>query len=262
MNKKDQHVEVICKKFDLYKSEMEKEFPGDDYPYSNLTPWTNYYVEGSINSEDLEFEKWFDEKWSLEKMIDESIEADMNTKRYYGSTLLEWSIGGIIFLIFIAIMLLSTHASAGVCDSWGYANGLDGSIGPTSSGTYYVVDKNRTYSDGTYMSVGKGFEYTGWKDSFWGKAHDISCKITDIESTGGYTFGEYKSCYLITLHCDVSERMQFYADGIVTYYDLQGYRNNGTLKWSRDKVGSTDIYCYDKNGIGITKRVNNPAFCK
>lgn len=70
MNKKDKHVELICKKFDLYKAEMEKEFPGDDYPYSNLTPWTNYYVEGPINPEDLDFEKWFDEKWSPEKIID------------------------------------------------------------------------------------------------------------------------------------------------------------------------------------------------
>ena len=106
MNKKDQHIEIICKKFDLYKSEMEKEFPGDDYPFYNLEPWTNYYSEGPINSEDLEFEKWFDEKYASEKMIDEQIEADTNMKRYFGSTLLEWMMG-IIFLIFIvAIMMI------------------------------------------------------------------------------------------------------------------------------------------------------------
>lgn len=106
MNKKDQHVEIICKKFDLYKSEMKKEFPGDDYPYSNLTPWTNYYIEDEqIAQEDLDFEKWFDTKWAPDKLADEYIEADMNTKRYFGSTLLEW-IMGIIFLIFIAGIMM------------------------------------------------------------------------------------------------------------------------------------------------------------
>lgn len=86
---------------------MEKVFPGDDYLYSNLTHWTNYFIEDEqIAQEDLDFEKWFDEIWSVEKMIDERIEADMNTKRYFGSTLLEWSMG-IIFLIFIVgIMML------------------------------------------------------------------------------------------------------------------------------------------------------------
>lgn len=107
MNKKDKHVEVICKKFDLYKSEMEKEFPGDDYPYSNLTPWTNYYIEDEqIAQEDLDFEKWFDTKWAPEKMIDERIEADMNTKRYFGSTLLEWLMGIICVIFIIGIMML------------------------------------------------------------------------------------------------------------------------------------------------------------
>lgn len=110
MNKKDQHVEIICKKFDLYKSEMEKEFPGDDYPFYNLEPWTNYYVEDEqIAQEDLDFEKWFDEKYAPMKIIEERLDAEMNEKRYFGSTRLEWLIG-IIGLIFIAIMILSTHA--------------------------------------------------------------------------------------------------------------------------------------------------------
>lgn len=60
---KDKHVEIICKKFELYKSEMDKMFKGDDYPFYNLTPWTNYYVEGPIDQDDLDFEKWFDEDW-------------------------------------------------------------------------------------------------------------------------------------------------------------------------------------------------------
>lgn len=61
---KDEHVKIICDKYNAYKAVMEQEFPGDDYPYSNLTPWTNYYVEDPINPEDLDFEKWFDEKYA------------------------------------------------------------------------------------------------------------------------------------------------------------------------------------------------------
>lgn len=55
---KDEHVKIIFDKYNAYKAVMEKEFPGDDYPFCNLTPWTNYYVEGPINPEDLDF-IWF-----------------------------------------------------------------------------------------------------------------------------------------------------------------------------------------------------------
>lgn len=97
MNKKDKHVEVICKKFDLYKSEMDKEFKGDDYPFYNLEPWTNYYVEGSINPEDLEFEKWFDTRWAPDKIADEYIEAEIeNSKKWYNKEFLGSSIAQII----------------------------------------------------------------------------------------------------------------------------------------------------------------------
>ncbi len=61
---KDEHVKIICDKYNAYKAVMEKEFAGDDYPYYNLTPWTNYYVECPINPEDLDFEKWFDERYA------------------------------------------------------------------------------------------------------------------------------------------------------------------------------------------------------
>lgn len=166
-------------------------------------------------------------------------------------------------LIFITIMLLSTLACAGDwgCDKWSYENYIDGTNMPDNNGTYYAISDDNTYSDGTPMSIGKGFQYTGWKNYFSYKAHDISCEITDIVPKSGIMYGKYKSCYVLTLHCDVSERMQFYADGIVTYYDLQGYRNNGTLKWSRDKAGSTDIYCYNKSGLSVVKRVNDPQYC-
>ena len=62
---KDEHVKIICDKYNAYKAVMEKEFPGDDYPYCNLTPWTNYYIEDEqIAQEDLDFEKWFDERYA------------------------------------------------------------------------------------------------------------------------------------------------------------------------------------------------------
>ena len=68
MNEKDKHVEVICKKYEIYKSIMENEFQGDDYPYYNLEPWTNYYVEDEeIDDVDLEFENYFDENFKMEE---------------------------------------------------------------------------------------------------------------------------------------------------------------------------------------------------
>ena len=68
MNEKDKHVEVICKKYEIYKSIMENEFQDDDYPYYNLEPWTNYYVEDEkIDDVDLEFENYFDENFKTEE---------------------------------------------------------------------------------------------------------------------------------------------------------------------------------------------------
>lgn len=164
-------------------------------------------------------------------------------------------------LIFITIMLLSTLACAGACDN--YNDDFPRSYPPKKSGTYTQISSTNTYSDGTVKTVGGGIMYDSWEDSFWYRAHNISCTITDIKIRTQYDdYNGYKSCYAYTIDCSVSERMQFYADGIVTYYDLQGYRNNGTLKWSRDKAGSTDIYCYDKSGLSVVKRVNDPQYCK
>jgi hypothetical protein len=61
MTEKDKHVQIICEKYEAYKLEMDSKFNGDDYPFHDLEPWTNYYVEGHINQEDLDFEKWYDE---------------------------------------------------------------------------------------------------------------------------------------------------------------------------------------------------------
>lgn len=109
MNKKDQHVEVICKKFDLYKSEMEKEFSGDDYPFYNLEPWTNYYAEGPINPEDLEFEKWFDEKYAPGKMIDNIMDdyrSKWYNKEFLGSSIAEIIVGTICMLLIFGFVWL------------------------------------------------------------------------------------------------------------------------------------------------------------
>lgn len=113
MNKKDKHVEVICKKFDLYKSEMDKEFLADDYPFYNLEPWTNYYVEGPINAEDLAFEKWFDENYAPEKLVDSVIDeyytryySKWYNKEFLGSSIAEIIVGSICMILIFGFIWL------------------------------------------------------------------------------------------------------------------------------------------------------------
>lgn len=165
--------------------------------------------------------------------------------------------------IIFAIMLLSSLVFAGVCDSWSYTNNVTSNMPPIKSGKYYAISSDNTYSDGSRIKIEDYFLYTVWKDDFWYNTHWISCKVKDIEPKHEYNsfLEKYESCYLLTLYCDVSERTQFYDDD-VKYTDLEGYRTDGTLRWTRDKVGSTDIYCYNKSGMTIVKRVNNPKHCK
>lgn len=163
---------------------------------------------------------------------------------------------------FITIILLSSLVFAGVCDSWSYSNGVNGSIVPKRTGKYYAIDDDNTYSNGERILKGNSYAYTAWEDDFWYNTHWISCKVKDIEPKSEYIdLYSKKYCYLITLYCDVSERTQFYKDD-VKYTDLKGYRRDGTLKWTRDKIGSTDIYCYNKSGMVIIKHVNDPQYCK
>ena len=151
-------------------------------------------------------------------------------------------------LILITIMLLSTLACASRLDSYTL---------PTKSDRYTAYVNDLKYSDGTDIEVGKFFMYNAWEDYTWYKYNWISCKITDIKSE----YDTYQQEYDLTLDCTVEERTQFYLSD-VTYYDLNGYRTDGTLKWSRDKAGSTDIYCYNKSGMYVIKRVNDPYYCK
>ena len=152
-------------------------------------------------------------------------------------------------LILMTIMLLSTLACA-------YSIELDYQTPPNKSGRYISYLVTLKYVDGTDMEVGQDFMYTSWKDTKWFEYHWISCKISSIHSTN--------PIYLV-LDCTVEEREQFYNGNhtaSITYQDLKGHRSDGTLKWSRDSIGSTDIYCYDRNGMTIIKRVNNPYRCK
>jgi hypothetical protein len=162
--------------------------------------------------------------------------------------------------VFITIMILSSLVFAGVCDSWSYTNSVTPDVTPIKSGKYYAISTGLTFSTGERMTKGTGFYYLDWKDNFWFTTHEISCSITDIESKFEYHLSWNESCYLITLNCSVLERTQFYAAD-VKYTDLKGYRTDGTLQWTRDTIGSTDIHCYNKSGMTIVKRVNDPQYC-
>lgn len=173
--------------------------------------------------------------------------------------------------LFFAIMLLSNLVFAGICDSWSYANHVTSSFPPIKSGKYYAISSDNTYSDGSRIKNEDYFLYTAWKDDIWYNTHWISCSVNNIEykaeretryfqSVGSVEYTT-KSCYLLTLNCTVSERTQFYAAD-VKYTDLKGYRKDGTLKWTRDEIGSTDIYCYNNTGMTIIKHVNDPQYCK
>ena len=58
---RDEHVEIICEKWNRYREIMDSNFSNDDYPYKNLDPWTNfYYEENEVLPELIEFEKFYD----------------------------------------------------------------------------------------------------------------------------------------------------------------------------------------------------------
>lgn len=163
-------------------------------------------------------------------------------------------------LILITIMILSSFVYARICDSWPY-RGVTSNITPIKSGEYYAITKDFYYSNGELIKIGKSFMYSNWENDFWYNTHWISCKITNIEPKSDSDNFQDEGCLLLTLDCSVEERTQFYTND-VKYTDLKGYRKNGTLQWSRDKVGSTDIYCYNKSGLSVVSRVNDPQYCK
>lgn len=158
--------------------------------------------------------------------------------------------------IFSIILLLAVFVMAQKCNVQSYGLSVDYDLPPYSSGTYYYLEKGNKldkYKEGNF------FRFTTWHSEQWYR----SCIIENVTFKAGYdgpySFSEYIVCTVLQLDCKVKELEQFTG---IKYTDINGYRLNGTLRWSRTSKGSTDIFCYDKNGIGITKRVNNPAFCK
>lgn len=168
-------------------------------------------------------------------------------------------------LNFITPILLSSLVYAGVCDPRSYSSFvLDNLTPPFESGKYVAISHSKTLS---YGDIGKKFSYSDWEHLPWYKAHSILCVITDVELKDKVYYqhkGDIlsESCYFVSLNCLVEKRTQFITDN-VKYTDLKGYRSTtGTLKWTRDKIGSTDFYCYDESGFQITKIVNDPKFCE
>lgn len=159
--------------------------------------------------------------------------------------------------MFSIILLFATFVFAQQCDVHSY--GVDVTyIPPYETGTYYYLVKGNKldkYKEGNF------FRFSDWDldSERWYR----SCKIKNVTFTAGYdgpySFSEHIVCTVLKLYCDVKELDQFPG---IKFTDVNGYRKNGTLRWSRTSKGSTDIFCYSQNGIDITKRVNNPAFCK
>ena len=150
-------------------------------------------------------------------------------------------------------MLLSTLTCASIDNDWCYDARshyvIFGTCPPLVSGTYFTFYNDLKHADGTDIKVGDKYHPSAWDDDQWCKSHFISCEITDISSL------QSDDGYQITVVCNVQGKIQF-------------FRKNGTLKWSRDEVGysdfhSDDIYnCYNKSGVSVVKRVNDPYYCK
>ena len=166
-------------------------------------------------------------------------------------------------LILITIMLLSTLVCASIdsdmCRDARFHHVIFSTCPPLVSGTYCTFSGSLKYADGTDRKVGDKYYPPKWENDPWNKSHDISCEITNIDSSRS------DGVYMFNLECTVKGRIRF-------------FRKNGTLKWSRDEVDSTDIYytdiynfydkyndiynCYDKSGMSVVKRVNDPSYCR
>ena len=159
------------------------------------------------------------------------------------------------------ILIIAAFANAMCIQSYhdDYINGI---IRPVKSGNYKTVLSKNRFSNGDPIVIGSGFNFNNWEK--YDTYTSISCKVIDIDMCDEY---EYRSSnriskYEYTLECTVTDKIQFYYPKEITYKELKGYRNDGTLLWTRDRVGSTDISCYSKNGLYTVKRVNSPSYCK
>lgn len=162
----------------------------------------------------------------------------------------------ILFIMCLIVNAISYNAC-------GYGS-LNSQNMPTKSGTYKLISEDdNIFSDGSIKYIGASIVYNDWENEEFYQQHNIHCTITDIKRREVYDNYDEKivMCYTNTIECEVSKKIQFYEDYIY-FTTLSGYRNDGTLKWSRDKSGSTDISCYNKTGMSVVKRVNNPHYCK
>lgn len=157
-------------------------------------------------------------------------------------------------------LLVASAVSASICS--GYSSNIGAYDLPHRTGYYTFISRGNTYSNGTDYEVGRTIMWNDWEDYDFYKSHLIDCTIRNIQPHNDYDYERNpRSCYELSIHCTVSEKTQFYSEG-VTYSQLRGYRYDGTLKWTREKPGSTDISCYAKSGMYVVSRVNNPASCK
>ena len=133
---------------------------------------------------------------------------------------------------------------------------------PVKSGNYKTVMPRNHFSNGDPITIGSGFSFNFWKESQ--PYTSIICSVIDIDMCKEYDYSNSNliSKYEYTLECTVTDKIQFYYPKEITYKELKGYRNDGTLLWTRERVGSTDITCYSKNGLNEVKRVNSPVYCK
>lgn len=161
--------------------------------------------------------------------------------------------------LILGTMLAVGLALAGPCD--GYIkneNMLNDYDAPLYTGTYKYTSKDERFIDGSIISIGSWIMKSTWQIP----SLNTSCKVKYKEQKNYYDENkqDWDVCYIFTVDCEVENKTQFIDN--IKWHTKVGYRKDGTLKWSRAQSGSTDINCYDKNGMAVIKRVNDPYFCK
>ena len=178
------------------------------------------------------------------------------------------------------VLLLLVTVSFGICDCPdGYSDTYKGYTAlnaytlPHKTGTYYVVKDSykdwpeNVYSNGEQIKIGDSYMYSKWKELVDWKYYKVDCKVVKQGYDLSRLYKGYKYCAINGLKCDVTEIPQFYWNNgteviPVYYYTLRDYRSDGTLAWTREQSYSTDISCYDKSGMDVIKKVNNPKACE
>jgi len=162
--------------------------------------------------------------------------------------------------LILSTLLAAGVVCAGTCDKYiKNENILQNWQTPLYTGTYKLFSSTGKFSDGSPITVGEGYVRSGWNIP----GLITNCNVKHKERKYyGYDENEqdWVSCYIITVYCEIKDRTQF-IEGI-KWNTKVGYRENGTRKWSRIESGSNDINCYDRNGMKVVKRVNDPYYCK